>query len=226
MPARFLDDIKKIYSTTIYKKYHYMILKYKSVSPGSLFSYDMISAFSYPNLEYIGSPETAQWICIEKGVYPQSIEWPYYIPFREVSKKQTILNSLSDVLPHYYLANVCTIGWSEITKSWFGWSHRAMKGFTIGSKITKGHLGYRPSTNQEVLGDAISYYRKNNKIQSVNSNTIVDGQPDFEIIYESKQTKSVGSYKEIYPELGHGEWIAESYEDAKEMAIDFAQDVS
>ena len=56
---------------------------------------------------------------------------------------------------------VCTIGWSARRKKWYGWSHRAIAGFGMGSIVRKGDViakavignprrgfatGYRPKT--------------------------------------------------------------------------------
>jgi hypothetical protein len=63
--------------------------------------------------------------------------------------------------------NVPSIGFSEKEQKWYGWSHRAIYGFGVGSKVKKGDCAY------------------NGK-----------------------------------------EWTAKTLDDAKQMAIDFANDVS
>lgn len=62
-----------------------------------------------------------------------------------------------------------SIGFSEKEQKWYGWSHRAIYGFGIGSKVKKGDAGYNPEK---------------------------------------------------------GEWVAKTLDDAKKMAIDFAEGVS
>lgn len=39
--------------------------------------------------------------------------------------------------------NVDSIGWSEKEQKFYGWSHRAIYGFGIGSKSGKGKVGYQ-----------------------------------------------------------------------------------
>lgn len=34
--------------------------------------------------------------------------------------------------------NTCSIGFCALDQKWYGWSHRAMYGFTIGDKVKKG----------------------------------------------------------------------------------------
>lgn len=65
--------------------------------------------------------------------------------------------------------NVCSIGFSTKDGKYYGWSHRAIFGFKIGSKCKKGDCHYLPEK---------------------------------------------------------GEWIAKTFDDAKQMAIDFADSVS
>lgn len=39
--------------------------------------------------------------------------------------------------------NVPSIGFSEKEQKWYGWSHRAIYGFGVGSQVKKGHAGYK-----------------------------------------------------------------------------------
>lgn len=52
--------------------------------------------------------------------------------------------------------NVCSIGWSERKKRWFGWSHRAIHGFKVGDKLDEGDCGYEDGGKlvAETLDDA------------------------------------------------------------------------
>lgn len=60
---------------------------------------------------YIGSLEQAEQICGEYGISP------------EIS---------------HHSNSICSIGWSERNQKWFGWSHRGICGFGIGSEIETG----------------------------------------------------------------------------------------
>lgn len=72
----------------------------------------MISAYNY-NGDYIGDTKTAYRLCRTYGIKPQTID-----------KSHT----------------VCSIGFSEKNKAWYGWSHRAIFGFVVGHEIKEGHI--------------------------------------------------------------------------------------
>lgn len=57
--------------------------------------------------DYIGNVEMARALCDEHGIAPE--------------RKPD--------------ANVCSFGWSERKQKYFGWSHRALVGFSIGDKV-------------------------------------------------------------------------------------------
>ncbi|NCC61602.1 MAG: hypothetical protein EOM12_11815 [Verrucomicrobiae bacterium] len=53
--------------------------------------------------------------------------------------------------------NVCCIGFSPKNNKWYGWSHRAIYGFTIGSTCEKGHCHYTPEKGEwtaQTMADA------------------------------------------------------------------------
>lgn len=84
----------------------------------------MRSAFT-PNGDYIGDPRDARYFA-KRGIIPQ-LRTP--------------------------TSNVCTIGYCARERKWYGWSHRAIFGFKIGSKVGKGSvlanvlpIGYRATT--------------------------------------------------------------------------------
>lgn len=64
---------------------------------------------------YIGDLKTAQMLCDKYGIRP------------ERSKKSH---------------TVCSIGYSEKDGKWYGWSHRAIFGFSVGSKVKRGDCAY------------------------------------------------------------------------------------
>lgn len=52
---------------------------------------------------------------------------------------------------------VCNIGFNPDENKWYGWSHRAIYGFGIGSKVKKGDCGYNSNKGAwtaKTLGDA------------------------------------------------------------------------
>ena len=63
---------------------------------------------------WIGDTNTANYLCRKKGIAPEK-------------KNKTI--------------DICTIGYSERDKKYYGWSHRALCGFAIGDKIFQTRFG-------------------------------------------------------------------------------------
>lgn len=76
--------------------------------------------------QYIGDPKTAHQICTKLGIKP------------EKSKESH---------------SVCSIGFCEEKQEWFGWSHRAIHGFGVGSEVAEGDCcassGWTPAYLQE-----------------------------------------------------------------------------
>ncbi len=70
---------------------------------------EMKSAYTFAG-DYIGSSKTAYILCKKRGIKPERI-------------------------PGH---STCSIGFCEADQKWFGWSHRAMYGFGIGSEVKEG----------------------------------------------------------------------------------------
>ena len=64
-----------------------------------------------PSGDYIGGSKDAYYLCKKKGIAPQK---------RAPS------------------SGVCSIGFCEDEQKWYGWSHRAIFGFGVGSAVSKG----------------------------------------------------------------------------------------
>ncbi len=64
-----------------------------------------------PSGDYIGDPRTAWRLCVKRGIAPEKADSTH---------------------------SVCSIGYSKKLKKWFGWSHRAIFGFKVGSIVKKG----------------------------------------------------------------------------------------
>ena len=65
---------------------------------------DITSAYTMDD-QYIGDPKDAEYFIVKKGIKPE-LSHPDH--------------------------NVCSIGFCDRDQKWYGWSHRAMKGFGIG----------------------------------------------------------------------------------------------
>jgi hypothetical protein len=126
------------------------------------------------------------------------------------------------------------VGFSPKENKWYGWSHRAIYGFTIGSTCKKGDLHYRGSTMEELEEDAIRFwkdeYHKNVRCEGT---TEKDGNKYFIIKWEytddvpNKSLRGTTLTQYVYiGDFGRGEWVAKTMDDAKQMAIDFCEGVS
>ena len=68
-----------------------------------------------PDGHYIGNAKNARYLVAKKGICPQ---------------------------PQTQDSSVCSIGFSTKDSKWYGWSHRAIFGFKIGSTVKRGDCGY------------------------------------------------------------------------------------
>ena len=124
-------------------------------------------------------------------------------------------------------SNICSIGFSPKEQKWYGWSHRALYGFGIGSKVEVGDCGYHPSNPDEFL-EKVRKWHDDDLYKNVKLTPDDEG---VNIYYEIHQ-KGTGNIStsndyEKYPERwGEGTWTAKNLRDAKKMAIDFAGSVS
>ena len=140
-----------------------------------------------PNGDYIGNLKDARFLCETKGIKPEKIS------------------------PDH---NVCSIGFSSIDGKWYGWSHRAIFGFKIGSKCKIGDCHFKPSNKKEFIKNCEKFW-SGKMVKTYGSNNITIESPNGSQI------------KCDYPEKwGNGEWIAETVADARQMACDFAESVS
>lgn len=128
---------------------------------------------------------------------------------------------------------VCSIGWSDKEQKWFGWSHRAIFGFSIGSKVKRGDVAYKPVDKEDFMECMIDFWDDEETHENISGTLSDDGSGVYihwtyshSIPNESLRGKSGGDFSNFPDEWGRGEWTAESWEDAKQMAIDFAESVS
>ena len=126
----------------------------------------------------------------------------------------------------------CGVGFSPNEGKWYGWSHRVICGFKVGSECKKGMCHYTGKTVEDELQHAIDFWTEpyHQDIAAV----VVDDKTIHVSWTYSKDPKDVPNEKlhgtisgvDWHYVLGKGEWTAETMEDAKQMAIDFAEGVS
>jgi hypothetical protein len=149
---------------------------------------------------YIGDPKTAEAICKKKGIVPETID--------------------DD-------RNICSIGFCGAEQKWYGWSHRAICGFGSGSSVKKDDCAYVPDNTTEL---AETYSEWNDCVEIVDGETIRIGTVMQDVVGENEDGSlqfSDETTKEWYTvKTGRGSWTAKTIDDARQMAIDFANDVA
>lgn len=124
------------------------------------------------------------------------------------------------------------VGFSPLHNKWFGWSHRACYGFTVGSKCEKGDCHYEPANLDDTLENLVKFwddeYHVHTTAKVIDDKTIrLSWTYTDDVPNESLRGTSDFSDHEYDPDnFGRGEWVAETMEDAKQMAIDFNEGVS
>ncbi len=232
-------NVKLIKSIRNYK--HYRVVKY--VVDGSEYKspdVEMSSAFSLPNLEYIGDTKTAHRLT-KRGITQFQSLLSIKPPTFTISEKANHL--LTDrLMQEYSFSPTCCIGFNEKEQKWYGWSHRAIYGFGIGSIVKKGDCAYTPINQQDMLDDMINFWvgKENEFCYKAQIIKTEIGIPDpngervgFGCYLECSTTRKndnsifISKYWQPFPDVwGRGEWEAKTLEDAKQMAISFAEGVS
>jgi len=127
------------------------------------------------------------------------------------------------------------VGFSPKDGKWYGWSHRAIFGFKVGSTCQKGDCHYIPLGEKSAVEDAIRFWTEDDHINVRAGNPeIRDGvmgvYVEWDYSDKIKNTSLRGQISgvfHIFPEkYGRGEWTAKTMEDAKQMAFDFNHGVS
>jgi len=140
-------------------------------------------------------------------------------------------------------------GFSSKSQKWYGWSHRAINSFGVGSTIKRGDCAYQPNNKIDFENAQKDFWTDNsdnskygyNQI-SVKLNTNVLGsyyeedeetlgcevvkETEFFGTQEGRENRISKHWIEYPKEYGRGEWTAETLEDAKIMAQDFSKGVS
>ncbi len=133
--------------------------------------------------------------------------------------------------------NVCSVGFCAKENKWYGWSHRAIYGFGIGSEVKKGDCAYMPADEEAFREKYLEFFGVNefHKDEKVVDHTDENGERGALITAtytdDVPNEKLRGTKYEVFwpyrnEKMGRGEWTAKTMEDAKQMAMDFAEGVS
>ena len=166
-----------------------------------------IKDFNKPDM-YIGTIEHALFL-LKKGIRLNSLESPE--------------------------GTTACIGYCPKEQKWYGWSHRAIYGFGVGSKVKKGDCAYMPADKRDFLDDCIQLWTDVNH-EDVKGYEYEDNEGILGVKVGWRNSDTIPNeairgkiYEDFspYPEqFGKGEWEAKTIDDAKQMAMDFAEGVS
>jgi len=158
---------------------------------------------------YIGSSVDAYRLCKKRGIKPE-------------------LASPNN--------KVCSRGFCEKESKYYGWSHRAIYGFGVGSTCEPGDCHYQPSDKEDFIKDMLRFWADPEYREVFAGEEYEDssGNLGFDVIFEyndkvpNKSLRGdIGSVFCHYPDsYGKGSWTAQTLKEAKQMAIGFAEGVS
>jgi len=222
---RYGKDVKQINKVIRYKNHGYQLAYYTVY--GATYGcqdFDMCTAFTWPDGWYIGDKKIGYYICAKRGIKPEKIQRKE-LP-KAVKAKRLLKEGEDETM------RPCSIGFCEEENKWYGWSHRAIYGFTIGSKVVKGSCGFTPRNKQEFVEDTVNFYTDDDdtnikyELDHLDKYTNEKGMRlTFTTVQDDGGTINHDIFT-TYPAWGRGEWKAKTMEDAKQMAIDFARGVS
>lgn len=143
-------------------------------------------------------------------------------------------------------SEVCSIGFCEREQKWYGWSHRAIWGFGIGDTVAKGNCAYTADTVDGLIEDYVEFFADVIDPAKVRAKLTPDYENKRVWVGETHYPATMVSsadgvalaidHPEMMPQgeitlggywmsTGRGEWTAQTLEDAKQMACDFAEGV-
>lgn len=221
------DDVSEILNVRRYRKYGYQLVYFMTTGHGlSKKPFKMCTALTWPEGLYIGDKKTAYLLCVKKGIKPEKIPKK---PLPKLDKAKRLLENIDgNITP-------CSIGFCDKDQKWYGWSHRAIYGFGIGNRVKKGDAGYIPFSPEDMLEDMIRFDSDDNHI--ILGHSLRAEDPNHQIegfgVLVKEEIKSKNGKSVIYDDWepypvpwGKGEWEAKTLEDAKQMAINFAQGIA
>lgn len=132
-------------------------------------------------------------------------------------------------------SKVCSVGFCDKENKWYGWSHRAIYGFGVGSEVKFGDCAYTPKDLEDARQCALNFWQDEHY---ENMNAVLakdrDGKDCFNITWTYKDSvpnedlrSKITGLRDYPPSIfGKGQWVAKTLDDARQMACDFAEGVS
>ena len=173
----------KILSERVFKA-GYILHKEMVDNPGMNEPLEWTMAYT-PSGDYIGNSRDANRLCVQRGIKPEKSD------------------------PEHC---VCSIGFSSKDGKWYGWSHRAIYGFKIGSKCKPGDCHFKASNKREFMASCAEFYEGKAARHGKTA-----------CVVTTENTGVICDYPKTW---GKGSWTAKTVADTKQMAIDFAESVS
>lgn len=160
-----------------------------------------------PDGDYIGDTKWAYRLCKLRGIKPEKLS------------------------PEHC---VCSIGFCDKEQKWYGWSHRAIYGFGVGSEVKRGDCAYHPTDTDDFLLDMVRFWTEDDHLNVTGEHVEEDNMLGVRVSWtysdnipnEKIRGKVSGVFNPYLDTWGRGEWTAVTLEDAKRMACDFAESVS
>ncbi len=142
------------------------------------------------------------------------------------------------------------VGFSPRDNKWYGWSHRAIYGFDVGSTCRKGDCHYVSDTPEGLIDSHANFFADISKERADQKRAECQILPDrsgIGILHTPLKIPMIASMDELEEGLnnvddlptenlfennysvikcGRGEWTAETLADAKQMAVAFNEGVS
>jgi len=141
------------------------------------------------------------------------------------------------------------IGFSHKNNKWYGWSHRAIYGFEVGSTCKEGDCHYVANTAEEMIDDYANFFADISEECAESHRAQCQILPDrsgIRILHapielpvaeldnlagglDNIDSLPVENFFEdavTVQKCGRGRWTAKTMEDAKQMAQDFKEGVS
>ena len=130
--------------------------------------------------------------------------------------------------------NTVSMGFNPEENKWYGWSHRAIYGFTIRSKCEIGNCHYRAANKEDYAKKCKNFWDSDDHLDITTYEGECDGLSGVWVKWtyndKVKNKKIRGTTGDVFNEYpdkwGKGKWVAKTIDDAKQMAIDFAAGVA
>lgn len=166
------------------------------------------------------------WVTKARGDYIT------HVGMEDKDTLQAILNrgATQFVSSSWQAGKPINIAFNPEEQKWYGWSHRAICGFAVGDTCKKGDVHYRPVDKDDYLDDMLRFwsdeYSENIRGEHTDKGVLIEWEYNHKVPNESLRGQ-IGSQLCTYPdEYGKGEWTAKTMADARQMAIDFANEIA